>query len=69
MALPLFALDPSHFVITRTGHGLDPVADSTSIEESDETSFKTGGGTWPSGQRGALASQSSQVQIPAVAVN
>jgi hypothetical protein len=27
------------------------------------------GGTWPSGQRGALASQRSQVRIPAVAVN
>jgi hypothetical protein len=27
------------------------------------------GGTWPSSQRGALASQSSQVRIPAVAVN
>jgi hypothetical protein len=28
-----------------------------------------GGGTWPSGQRGALASRRSQVPIPAVAVN
>jgi hypothetical protein len=27
------------------------------------------GKTWPSGQRGALACQRSQVQIPAVAVN
>jgi hypothetical protein len=27
------------------------------------------GGTWPSGQRGALASWRSQVRIPAVAVN
>jgi hypothetical protein len=27
------------------------------------------GGTWPSGQRGALASRRSQAQIPAVAVN
>jgi hypothetical protein len=26
-------------------------------------------GTWPSGQGGALASQRSQVRIPAVAVN
>jgi hypothetical protein len=34
----------------------------------DKTSYSWGG-TWPSGQRGALVSRRSQVRIPTVAVN
>jgi hypothetical protein len=37
--------------------------------DTDTAPWHIGDGTWPSGQKGALASWRSQVRIPVMAVN